>query len=153
MISFSGMVMCIFANAPSKSKFESTLLVLGGFLGRSMFIGGGLVCEITSPVERGWFIHFFLVYTWNCCFFDFSLDSWSRLFITSILAFLVASFMPSWCSSSVTLSKYWGLSMVWLTILTWSCSPLFRGHSCSQCESLHWKHQGFSSTMFVGDKY
>jgi hypothetical protein len=43
MTSLSGMVTCIFSNAPSKSKFKSTLLVLGGFLGRSMLMGGGLV--------------------------------------------------------------------------------------------------------------
>jgi hypothetical protein len=75
MTSLSGMVPCILANANSRSKFKSTLLVLGGFLGSSMFIGGGLGCEVIGPVERGWFIHFFLVYTWNSCFFNFSLDS------------------------------------------------------------------------------
>jgi hypothetical protein len=95
MTSLDGMVTRIFSSAPSKSKFKSTFLVLGGFLGRSMFIGGGLVCEIAGPVERGWFIISCLVYTWNYFFFNFSLDSWSRLFITSILAFLDASFMHS----------------------------------------------------------
>jgi hypothetical protein len=42
MTSLNGMVTCIFTNAPSKSKFNSTLSVLGGFLGRIMFMGGGL---------------------------------------------------------------------------------------------------------------
>jgi hypothetical protein len=95
MTSLKGMVTCILDNFPSKSKFKSTLLVYGGFLGRRMFMGGGLVWVTAGLVERGWFNFFFLVYTWNSCFFNFSLDSWSKLFITSILAFLDASFMPS----------------------------------------------------------
>jgi hypothetical protein len=35
MTSLSGMVTCIFANAPLESRFKSTLSVLGEFLGRS----------------------------------------------------------------------------------------------------------------------
>jgi hypothetical protein len=38
------------------------------FLGRSMFIGGCFGCEAIGPVERGWLIHFCLVYTWSYCF-------------------------------------------------------------------------------------
>jgi hypothetical protein len=75
MTSLKGIVTCIFASAPSKSKFKSVLSFLGGFLGRSMIMGGGLVCETKGPVREGWFILFFLVYTWNYCFFNFSLDS------------------------------------------------------------------------------
>jgi hypothetical protein len=63
MTSLKGMVTCILDSAPSESKFKSTLSVLGGFLGRIMFMGGGLVWDIVGLVERGWFIFFCLLYT------------------------------------------------------------------------------------------
>jgi hypothetical protein len=40
----------------------------------------------------------------------------------------------------------------WSSMFTWSWFPLLKGHSCSQCDSLHCRHQGFSSTMFAGAK-
>jgi hypothetical protein len=95
MSSLKGMVTCILDSAPSKSNFNSTLSVLGGFLGRRMFMGGGLVWAIEILVETGWFIFLCLVYTRNYFFFNFSLHSWSKSFITSILAFMVSSFIPS----------------------------------------------------------
>jgi hypothetical protein len=76
MTSLKGMVTCISANAPSKLKFKSTLSILGTLLGRRMLMGGGLVWDVEGLVERVWFNLFFVLYTWNSCFFKFYLDSW-----------------------------------------------------------------------------
>jgi len=82
----------------------------------------------------------FLVYSYIPISLILSLDSSSKLFITSIISLLVASLLLSSSYSHVILRHTWGdIAKIWFMAsktFTWSSSLLFLPQSCSQCESL-----------------